>query len=212
MISVIQQHLGRAQTRMKRQADKHRSERSFAVGDWVFLKLQPYIQSSLARRANQKLSFRFFRPFQVKERIGAVAYRLDLPSSSAIHPVFHVSQLKASHGKQVVSQALPDEFAQFQIPMKILDARWSAGPSPVHEVLVQWSRMPPSLATWESLEHLKQRFSRAPAWGHAGSQGGGIVGNPSPSSTEDASPTKKQDRQARERQANSKVIGPEWTA
>ena len=63
MISVIQQHLSRAQTRMKRQADKHRSERSFAVGDWVFLKVQPYVQSSLARRANQKLAFRFFGPY-----------------------------------------------------------------------------------------------------------------------------------------------------
>lgn len=39
MIALIQQHLGRAQTRMKRQADKHRSERQFSVGDWVFLKL-----------------------------------------------------------------------------------------------------------------------------------------------------------------------------
>ena len=43
MTSLIQQHLSRAQTRMKRQADKHRSERSFAVGDWVFLKVQPYV-------------------------------------------------------------------------------------------------------------------------------------------------------------------------
>jgi hypothetical protein len=39
MQSLIQQHLSRAQTRMKRQADKHRSERQFAIGDWVYLKL-----------------------------------------------------------------------------------------------------------------------------------------------------------------------------
>lgn len=45
---LIKQHLGRAQVRMKRQADKRRSERVFAVGDMVFLKLQPYVQSSLA--------------------------------------------------------------------------------------------------------------------------------------------------------------------
>ena len=76
---------------MKRQADKHRSERSFAVGDWVFLKVQPYVQSSLARRANQKLSFRFFGPYKILERIGAAAYKLALPSSSSIHHVFHVS-------------------------------------------------------------------------------------------------------------------------
>jgi len=114
MTSVIQQHLSRAQTRMKRQADKHRSDRSFAVSDWVFLKVQPYVQSSLARRANQKLAFRFFGPYQILERIGPTAYKLALPSSSSIHPVFHVSQLKVSHGKLPVSDALPDDLAQFR--------------------------------------------------------------------------------------------------
>ena len=98
---------------MKRQADKHRSDRSFAVGDWVFLKVQPYVESSLARRANQKLAFRFFGPYQILERIGPTAYKLALPSSSSIHPVFHVSQLKVSHGKMSVSDVLPDELAQF---------------------------------------------------------------------------------------------------
>ena len=52
MTSLIQQHLQRAQHRMKIQADKHRSDRSFQEGDSVYLKLQPYIQSSLAPRAN----------------------------------------------------------------------------------------------------------------------------------------------------------------
>jgi hypothetical protein len=125
MTSVIQQHLSRAQTRMKHQADKHRSERSFSVGDWVFLKLQPYVQSSLARRAHQKLSFRFFGPYKILERVGAAAYKLALPSSSSIHPVFHVSQLKASHGKLPVSDVLPDALAQFQVPQQILDHRWT---------------------------------------------------------------------------------------
>jgi len=85
---------------MKRQADKGRSERVFSVGDKVVLKLQPYVQSSLLRRANHKLSFRFFGPFNILEKIGPVAYKLELPPSSSIHPVFHVSQLKLSPGAQ----------------------------------------------------------------------------------------------------------------
>ena len=76
MTRVIRLHLSRAHARMKRQADKHRSERSFAVGDSVYLKLQPYVQSSIATRSNNKLSFRFFGPFTILERIGEVAYRL----------------------------------------------------------------------------------------------------------------------------------------
>jgi hypothetical protein len=98
MQELIRQHLLRAQDRMKRQADKGRSEHVFSVGDKVFLKLQPYVQSSLTRRANHKLSFRFFGPYKIVERLGSVAYKLELPPSSSIHPVFHVSQLKPSLG------------------------------------------------------------------------------------------------------------------
>lgn len=56
MQAIVKQHLLRATARMKRQADKHCSERQFAVGDLVFLKLQPYVQSSLAHRSNNKLT------------------------------------------------------------------------------------------------------------------------------------------------------------
>jgi hypothetical protein len=50
---------------MKQQADKGHSETEFAVGELVLLKLQPYVQSSLAPRANQKLTFKYFDPFLV---------------------------------------------------------------------------------------------------------------------------------------------------
>lgn len=39
--SLVRLHLQRAQQRMRRQANKHRSERSFNVGDLVFLKFNP---------------------------------------------------------------------------------------------------------------------------------------------------------------------------
>jgi hypothetical protein len=65
MQNLVKQHLHRAQDRMKQQADKGRSERQFKVGDMVFLKLQPYVQSSLAPRSNQKLAFKFFGPYKV---------------------------------------------------------------------------------------------------------------------------------------------------
>jgi hypothetical protein len=57
----------------------------------VFLKLQPSVQSSLAPHANQKLSFKYFGPFEIFDRVGAVAYRLKLPNQCTIHLVFHVS-------------------------------------------------------------------------------------------------------------------------
>lgn len=64
------------------------------MGDLVFLKLQPYVQSSLAPHSNMNLVFKYFGPYKVLARVGLVAYKLDLPTTSSIHPVFHVSQLK----------------------------------------------------------------------------------------------------------------------
>lgn len=62
---LIKQQLLRAQQRMKSQADKNRSEREFNEGDSVFLRLQPYVQSTIALRSNQKLLFRFYGPYKI---------------------------------------------------------------------------------------------------------------------------------------------------
>jgi hypothetical protein len=82
---LLHQHLLRAQQHMKHQEDKHRSEREFRVGDMVYMKLQPYAQTSVARQWNHKLSFKFFRPYEVLEHIGKVSYRLKLPQGRKIH-------------------------------------------------------------------------------------------------------------------------------
>jgi hypothetical protein len=141
----------------------------------VYLKLQPYVQASLAPRANQKLAFKFFGPFQVSERIGAVTYKLILPEGSTIHPVFHVSQLKTAIPTSHTVAELPHALEGFQIPMKILQRRvHTTDRDVVLQVLVQWSNLPRSLATWEDAEALRQQFPRAPAWGQAGFRQGGM--------------------------------------
>jgi hypothetical protein len=113
MDQLLKLHLHRAKNRMKKQADQHHSERSFAVDDLVFLKLQPYVQTSLAPRSHHKFAFRFFRPFRIVARVGNVAYRLALPAHSSIHPVFHVSQLKKAVGPQ--HEVIPSLLADFAI-------------------------------------------------------------------------------------------------
>jgi len=165
---------------MKSQADKGRSERHFEVGDLVYLKLQPFIQSFVAIRLNHKLSFRFFGPYRILQKVGSVAYKLDLPADAKIHPVVHVSQLKKHISSQVqVSSdlsAIPLDPSTELVPIAVIDSKIvEHGSSLVTKLLIHWSDLPATLATWEEYHECHRRFPVAPAWGQAGSRGGGNV-------------------------------------
>lgn len=161
-IEMLKLYLARAQNRMKQQADKGRSDRQFTVGDWVYVKLQPYRQSTVVNRANLKLSAKFFGPYQVLEKIGAVAYRLDLPPGAKVHSVFHVSQLKLHKGPVGALTPLPmltDEGVLAKEPLAILDRRIGKRQgNAITEVLVQWRNTFPEDATWEALPHLMLQY------------------------------------------------------
>jgi hypothetical protein len=62
ILRELKDHLQRAQNQQKVQADKHRVERTFEVGDLVYLRLQPYRQASIKRSGTEKLQPRFFGP------------------------------------------------------------------------------------------------------------------------------------------------------
>jgi hypothetical protein len=194
---------------MKKQEDQHRSEREFAVGDWVFLKLQPYVQTSLAPRANQKLAFKYFGPFKVLDIVGKVAYKLQLPDSSSIHPVFHVSQLKQAMTDQTeVVPSLPSDICSPHVPEKILQHKFiTKGIEQSRQVLVKWTGWPLELSTWENETALKQMYPSVPAWGQAASQGRGNVTTASEEQLQAQDPVTEK----RPRKANPRMIGPEWT-
>ena len=76
----------------------------------MFVKLQPYRQTSVVGHSNQKLSMRYFGPFKILEHIGPIAYRLQLPDTARIQPMFRISLLKKCEGdyiKQLLPPALP---------------------------------------------------------------------------------------------------------
>ncbi|XP_058742588.1 uncharacterized protein LOC131615102 [Vicia villosa] len=98
ILNDLKIHLQKSRVAMEKQANMKRRHVTFVEGDWVLLKLQPYRQHTVHRRESQKLAQRYFGPFRIIKRTGTVNYLLDLPSSSRIHPIVHVSLLKAYHG------------------------------------------------------------------------------------------------------------------
>jgi hypothetical protein len=114
-------------------------------------------------RSNHKLSFKYFGPYKILSRVGAIAYQLQLPSTSAIHHVVHVLELKpATCFKGMVVSKLPANESMYRIPMQVLETRMiSRGSAQVAQVKVLSSGMTTDLATWEDLEALKQQFLHA---------------------------------------------------
>jgi hypothetical protein len=92
----------------------------------VFLRLQPYRQSSLKKSGvDQKLKPRFYGPYRVTKRVGEVDYELDFPEGSNIHNVFHVSCLKKALGQHITTLVelppLDEEGQLVLVPEELLE-------------------------------------------------------------------------------------------
>ena len=93
-VGLKQMRLLTAQSRQKSYANRRRQPLEFEVGDHVFLKVRP--KRRVVKFGKQgKLAPRYIGPFEGLERVGTVAYRLELPPSlSGVYEVFHVSMLQ----------------------------------------------------------------------------------------------------------------------
>ena len=163
LLAKLKNNLARAQQVMKTQADKKRQEVSMKVGDHVLVKLQPYRQHSAVLRKNQKLAMKYFGPFKIIAKIGTVAYKLELPDTARIHPVFHVSQLKLFKGNSSEPYLpLPltvTEMGPVMQPVRILaNRKLLRGTTQIDQILVQWENGVQEEATWEDIEDIKASY------------------------------------------------------
>lgn len=163
MLEQLKFNLHKAQERMKHFADKSRSERQFQVGDMVYLKMQPYRQTSFGIRGSLKLRSKYFGPFRVMSKVGSAAYKLQLPENAAIHPVFHVSQLKrhlGTHAVPLPGLPLVGENGKVKTePTAVLDRRIIPCRNElVAQWLIQWLSLGPEDATWEDVTFIQSTF------------------------------------------------------
>jgi hypothetical protein len=91
-------YLQQSQDYYSKYYDNKHTDRTFEVGDWVWLKLMTQTAVGISNLQIGKLALKYFRPFQISECITSVAYRLNLLEETRIHNAFHVSVLKKHKG------------------------------------------------------------------------------------------------------------------
>ncbi|GJS08437.1 putative reverse transcriptase domain-containing protein [Tanacetum coccineum] len=144
--------------------DKRRKPLDFSVGDYVLLKVSPW-KGIVCFRKKGKLAHRFVGLFKIIEKVGPVAYRLDLPEElNGVHDTFHVSNLKkclADPTSQVpLDEIRVDAKLNFvEDPMEILEREFKKMKSSrIAIVKVRWNSKRGLEFTWEHEDQMKLKY------------------------------------------------------
>ncbi|GKB86797.1 putative reverse transcriptase domain-containing protein [Tanacetum coccineum] len=160
-ISQIKDRLKVARDCQKSYADKRRKPLEFSVGDHVLLKVSPW--KGVVRFGKKgKLAPRFVGPFEVIEKVGSVAYRLDLHEElNGVHDTFHVSNLKkclADPTLQVLLDKIrvDDKLNFVEEPVEILERGFKKlKRGRIAIVKVWWNSKRRPEFTWEREDQMK---------------------------------------------------------
>jgi len=108
------------------------------------------------KQANKynKLSPKYYGPYKVLQKIGTMAYKLEVPASSRVHPFFHVSCLMKVIGDKIPVQTifpeLDEEVKIILEPEAITDTRiCQLRNRSISEYLIKWRKLPAEDSTWE---------------------------------------------------------------
>ncbi|GKE03001.1 putative reverse transcriptase domain-containing protein [Tanacetum coccineum] len=163
-ISQIKDRLKAACDRHKSYADNRRKPLEFSVGDYALLKVSPW-KGVVRFGKKEKLAPRFVGPFEVIEKVGPVAYRLDLPEElDGVHDTFHVTNLKkclADPTQQVpLDEIRVDAKLNFvEEPVEILEREFKKlKRSRIAIVKVRWNSKRGPEFTWEPKDQMKLKY------------------------------------------------------
>ncbi|XP_073273242.1 uncharacterized protein [Primulina huaijiensis] len=142
-VEMIRKRMKAAQDRETSYANKRRRPLEFQVGDQVFLKVSPFCGTMRFGRKG-KLAPRYIGPYMIVERIGTLAYRLDLPQNP-------------SHVLRTDEVELDSSLSYVEHPVQILDRKEKRlRNKTIPLVMVQWNRHGREEATWELEAKMRQ--------------------------------------------------------
>ncbi|GJR42901.1 putative reverse transcriptase domain-containing protein [Tanacetum coccineum] len=145
-------------------ADKRRKPLEFSVGDYVLPKVSPW-KGVVRFGKKEKLAPRFVGPFEIIEKVGPVAYRLDLPEELyGVHDTFHVSNLKKCLADPTLQVPLDEIQVDAKLnfveePVEILEREFKKlKRSMIAIVKVWWNSKRGPEFTWEREDQTKLKY------------------------------------------------------
>ncbi|GKB63698.1 putative reverse transcriptase domain-containing protein [Tanacetum coccineum] len=163
-ISQIKDRLKAARDRQKSYADKRRKPLEFSVGDYVLLNMSPW-KGVVRFGKKEKLTPRFVEPFEIIEKVGPVAYRLELPKElNGVHDTFHVSNLKKCLADPTLKVPLDEIQVEAKLnfvedPVEILERKFKKlKRSRIAIVKVRWNSKRGPEFTWEREDQMKLKY------------------------------------------------------
>ncbi|GJT65118.1 hypothetical protein Tco_1016598 [Tanacetum coccineum] len=136
----------------------------FSVGDYVLLKVSPW-KGVVCFGKKGKLAPRFVGPFEIIEKVGPVAYRLDLTEElDVVHDTFHVSNLKKCLADPTLQVPLDEIQVDARLnfveePIEILEREFKKlKRSRISIVKVRWNSKCGPEFTWEREDQMKLKY------------------------------------------------------
>ena len=119
---------------------------------------------------DNKLSPKYYGPYKVLQNIGTKAFKLELPTSFWVHPVFHVSCLKKVIGDKLpIQKILPEldeEGKTILEPEAFIETRTrKLRNRSISEYLIIWKNLPIEDSTWEDDNFIQKHLELLKRWG-----------------------------------------------
>ncbi|GKA14307.1 hypothetical protein Tco_0693953 [Tanacetum coccineum] len=150
--------------RQKSYADRRRKPLEFSVGDYGLLKVSPW-KGVVSFGKKEKLAPRFVGPFEIIEKVGLVAYKLDfLEKLNGVHDTFHVSNLRKCLADPILQVPLDEIRVDAKLnfveePVEILEREFKKlKRSRIAIVKVRWNSKPGPKFTWEREDQMKLKY------------------------------------------------------